>query len=88
MTVLVRCRERHDDAVDATALDLSIEVKGLARRRVDPATWDAIGSVGVHGVMTRAEGFHIDIACVTEANAHAGNASARSGRPTEEKLNG
>jgi hypothetical protein len=88
MSVLVTCREAHDDAVDATALDLSIEVQGLARRRVDPATWDAIGSVGVHGVMTRAEGFRVDIACVTEANVHAGNSSARSGRPTEGKLNG
>lgn len=88
MTLLVRCRERHGDAVDATALDLSIEVQGLARRRVDPATWDAIDSVGMHGVITGADGFRVDIACVTESNAHTGNSSARSGRPTEEKLNG
>ncbi|HEY6800911.1 MAG TPA: hypothetical protein VI121_09725 [Agromyces sp.] len=88
MSVLVRCRERHEDAVDMTAIDLSIEVSGLARRRVDPATWDAIGSVGVNTVMTRAEGFRVDIACMTESNVHAGNSPARSGRPIEGKLNG
>ena len=57
--------------------DLSILVSGVPRRRVDSATWDAIGSVGVHNVVTGADGFRIDIACRVTPNIHAGSPSAR-----------
>lgn len=79
MSVVVRCR---DDAAagggDPTGFDVSIEVAGLLRRRVDPSTWDAIGSVGVHEVVPGAEGFRIDIACRVDPNLPAGSQSARA----------
>ena len=77
LAVHVSCRETADDDAVTTRFDLSIEVSGIARRRVDAATWDAIGSVGIHDVATVAEGFRIDIACRVEPNLHPGSQSAR-----------
>jgi hypothetical protein len=76
MAVHVRCRETADDEAVTTRFDLSIEVSGVARRRVDPAAWDAIGSVGVHDVVPGAEGFRIDIACRVEPNLPPGSSPA------------
>ncbi|MFD4422774.1 hypothetical protein ACFWN7_14905 [Agromyces sp. NPDC058484] len=83
MAVLVRCRERSDDAPDATGFDLSIQVSGVTRRRVDPATWDAIGRVGIHDVVTEAEGFRVDIDCRVDPNVNTGSPSVRTGRQIE-----
>jgi hypothetical protein len=78
VSVDVRCRETAEvgDA-GPIGFDLSILVSGVPRRRLDPATWDAIGSVGVHDVVAGAEGFRIDIACRVEPNPNAGSTSAR-----------
>ena len=78
VTVDVRCRETAEIGDSGPiGFDLSILVSGVPRRRVDPATWDAIGSVGVHDVVPGAEGFRIDIACRVEPNPNAGSSSAR-----------
>ena len=84
LSVHVRCRETTDVTESGpTGVDLSILVSGVPRRRVDPATWDAIGSVGVHDVVPGADGFRIDIACRIDPNLHAGSSSARTGRQIE-----
>jgi hypothetical protein len=78
VSVDVRCRETADVGESGPiGFDVSILVSGVPRRRVDPATWDAIGSVGVHDVVAGAEGFRIDVACKVEPNLHAGSSSAR-----------
>jgi hypothetical protein len=89
MTVNVRCRETGDvPEAGLVSFDMSVEVAGIQRRRVDPATWDAIGSVGVHEVVPGAEGFRIDIACRVDPHIHAGSASARGAARSRGKLNG
>jgi hypothetical protein len=77
LQVHVACRERADESDPDAGFDMMIDVSGVARRRVDPATWDAIGSVGIHNVVTGADGFRIDIACRVMPNTHAGSPSAR-----------
>ncbi|HEX6366852.1 MAG TPA: hypothetical protein VF000_11975 [Agromyces sp.] len=77
-SVTVECRETMDEFEgEVTGFDMSIEVFGLPRRRVDPATWDAIGSVGVHDVVTGADNFRIDIACRVDPHLHIGSPVAR-----------
>jgi hypothetical protein len=77
--VRVTCREAGDP--DSTAFTLSIEVEGVAPRHVDPATWDAVDSVGRHDVATGSDSLRIDIDCrvdpTTPANASAARAAAR-----------
>ena len=79
LTVHVKCRE--PDESDGQAFMLSIDVKGVARRHVDPATWDAVGSVGTHDVIVGTDSLHIDIDCRVDptipANAPAARAAAR-----------
>ena len=77
LTVHVSCRERTDESDPEAGFDMSIDVSGVARRRVDPATWDAIGSVGEHNVVTGVDGFRIDIACRVTPNVNAGILAAR-----------
>jgi hypothetical protein len=89
MKVHVRCRETGDvPEAGLVSFDMSVEVSGIPRRRVDPATWDAIGSVGVHEVVPSAEGFRIDIDCRVDPHIHAGSASARGAARSRGKLNG
>lgn len=89
MTVNVRCRETGDvPEAGLASFDMSVEVAGIQRRRVDPATWDAIGSVGVHEVVPGAEGFRIDIVCRVDPHIHAGSGSARGAARSRGKLNG
>lgn len=82
LLVGVTCRES-DDGHDAepSSFTLSIEVGGVARRHVDPATWDAVGSVGRHDVTAGTDSFRIDIDCrvdpTTPVNAPAARAAAR-----------
>lgn len=69
----VTCREPADASAPETPdLLLSIEVRGLARRRVDPATWDVLDSVGTHEVEAASDTFRIDIDCRVDPNAPAG----------------
>lgn len=75
--VQVTCREASDDNVAEPGFEMSIDVSGVSRRRVDPGTWDAIGNVGAHDVSTGADGFRIDIACRVQPNPHAGSPPAR-----------
>lgn len=77
LRVHVTCRERSDESDPDAGFDMLIDVSGVARRRVDPATWDAISSVGIHNVVTGADGFRIDIACRVMPSIHAGSPSAR-----------
>ncbi|MGW9632151.1 hypothetical protein ACWGST_15755 [Agromyces sp. NPDC055520] len=74
----VTCREP-DDAAHPKSPDvqLSIEVSGVVQRRVDPATWDALGTVGTHDVVSGHETFRIDIDCRVDPNAPAGGMAAR-----------
>lgn len=75
--VQVSCREASDDNLAEPGFEMSIDVSGVSRRRVDPGTWDAIGSVGAHDVVTGADGFRIDITCRVQPNPHAGSPPAR-----------
>lgn len=75
--VRVTCREASDNNVAEPGFEMSIDVSGVSRRRVDPGTWDAIGSVGAHDVITGADGFRIDITCRVQPNPHAGSSPAR-----------
>jgi hypothetical protein len=82
LTVHVTCREIEEgDEAGGNAFRLSIGVNGVARRHVDPATWDAIGSVGTHDVVVGADSLDIDIDCRVDptipANAPAARAAAR-----------
>lgn len=74
----VTCREPADaSAAETPDLLLSIEVTGLARRRVDPATWDVLDSVGTHDVEAATETFRIDIDCRVDPHVSAGVPVAR-----------
>jgi hypothetical protein len=76
--VNIECRETMDEFEgEVTGFDMSIEILGLPRRKVDAATWDAIGSVGVHDVVTGADNFRIDIACRVDPHLHIGSPVAR-----------
>jgi hypothetical protein len=85
LTVHVTCRQPDEgdegDEGEGQAFSLSIDVKGVARRHVDPATWDAVGSVGTHDVIVGTDSLHIDIDCRVDptipANAPAARAAAR-----------
>ncbi|MDQ0895487.1 hypothetical protein [Agromyces ramosus] len=82
LLVGVTCREAdHGHDADPSSFTLSIEVAGVARRHVDPATWDAVGSVGRHDVTAGTDSFRIDIDCrvdpTTPVNAPAARAAAR-----------
>lgn len=79
VSVQVAVRDSSDaERTDALAFDLTIQVSGLARRRVDSGTWDALDSVGDHTVMTVADGFRIDVTCAVDPSAHAGSPAARA----------
>ncbi|KRC58514.1 hypothetical protein ASE14_18205 [Agromyces sp. Root81] len=69
----VTCREA-GEVSDPRSPDvqLSIDVSGVVQRRVDPATWDALGTVGTHDVVTGPESFRIDIDCRVDPNVSAG----------------
>ncbi|PWC03101.1 hypothetical protein [Agromyces badenianii] len=74
----VTCREPDDASEpDVPDLLLSIEVSGVSRRRVDPATWDALGSVGTHDVVAAHESFRIDVDCRVDSSVTAGVPAAR-----------
>jgi hypothetical protein len=75
--VHVSCREASDETLAEPGFEMSVDVSGVSRRRVDPGTWDAIGSVGAHDVVTGADGFRIDITCRVQPNPHAGSPPAR-----------
>lgn len=77
--VLVTCRESVIGTEAGTPrLKVSIDVQGVARRRVDPATWEALGSVGTYEVIAGAEGFRIDVDCRVENIDFAGSPAARA----------
>ncbi|MBM7831183.1 hypothetical protein JOE59_001888 [Agromyces cerinus] len=74
----VTCREP-DAASDPRSPDvhLSIDVSGVVQRRVDPATWDALGTVGTHDVVAGPDSFRIDIDCRVDPNVSAGVTAVR-----------
>ncbi len=88
LEVHLTCREASDDTVAEPAFQMSVDVSGVSRRRVDPGTWDAIGSVGEHNVITGADGFRIDITCRVRPSAQAGSPSARGAARPRGTLNG
>lgn len=88
LRVHLTCREASDEAASEPAFDMSIDVSGVSRRRVDPGTWDAIGNVGEHDVFAVADGFRIDIACRVQPNTPAGSPSARGAARPRGTLNG
>ncbi|HZW41070.1 MAG TPA: hypothetical protein VFE99_02120 [Agromyces sp.] len=84
LAIQVTCRESdegEDGDGDGQSFMLSIHVESVARRHVDPATWDAVGSVGTHDVIVGTDSLHIDIDCRVDptitANAPAARAAAR-----------
>lgn len=74
----VSCREPSEESdPESSDLQLSIDVSGVVRRRVDPATWDALDTVGTHDVVAGPESFRIDIDCRVDPNAPAGVTAVR-----------
>ncbi|GAA1776616.1 hypothetical protein [Agromyces lapidis] len=63
------------------AVHLTIEVPGVVGRRLDPATWDAVGSVGSHGVVAGSDSFRIEIECRTDPTVPVSASAAESARP-------
>jgi hypothetical protein len=77
----VSCREPSEASdPESPDLQLSIDVSGVVRRRVDPATWDALDTVGTHDVVSGPEFFRIDIDCRVDPNAPAGVTAVRAAR--------
>ncbi|MFF2390750.1 hypothetical protein [Agromyces sp. NPDC058104] len=60
---------------------LVIEVSGVVRRRLDPATWDAVGSVGSHDVVAGSDSFRIEIECRTDPTVPVSASADESARP-------
>ena len=56
-------------AQDACACRSSIQTTGVARSRVDPATWDAMRKVGRHIDSQRGGSLCVEIDCVVEKPA-------------------
>lgn len=80
-TVLVRVRTDELDADDSPAvLAIEIEVSGVARRHLDPAMWDALGSVGSHEVVSGTDSFRIELGCPVDPNSPAAASAPRGAR--------
>ncbi len=56
----MRPRER---ARDATTVRVTIVARGLPRRRVDPAIWDAIARVGSYTDSSHGDSVRVDVHC-------------------------
>jgi len=96
ISVTVTSLDADDDETDAAAgaphdgaesarpspvVHIGIEVDGVARRRLDAATWDAIGKVGTHDVVGGPDAFRIDIECRTDPTVPASASAAAAARP-------
>jgi len=77
IAVRLRCPAIDDDHATPHVVDIEIEVFGVVLRRLDPATWEAVDSVGRHVLVAEAESFRIEIEC--QANT-ASSASATVAR--------
>ena len=77
VSVRVSSRESDDEAEDAPDFTLAVEVTGVARRHVDPATWEALDNVGTHDVVAVGDAFRIDIECRVDATAPLNAPAAR-----------
>lgn len=87
--VLVTCRESViGTEAGAPLVNIAIDVKGVSRRRVDPATWEPLGSVGTYKVIVGAEGLRIDIDCRVEKIDIAGSLAARAALRSRGELDG
>lgn len=83
LSVLVTCRDADAEDVDpndvrlydGTRLAIRFDVSGVTARRVDEATWEALGSVGGHDVVVGPDGFRIDIDCRIDPTNRAGTAT-------------
>lgn len=53
-------------AAGMICIPIVISTTGIARNRVDPSTWDAIGRVGVYVDSTESSSLRVDIQCVVQ----------------------
>ncbi|MGR2753201.1 hypothetical protein [Agromyces arachidis] len=90
LRVVVTCRDRDAEttapdempAPDGSRIAIRLDVSGLALRKVDEATWEALDSVGGHDSVAASDGFRIDIDCRVDPTNRAGTATPnRAARP-------
>ncbi|HVL59810.1 MAG TPA: hypothetical protein VM430_00145, partial [Microbacterium sp.] len=77
VAVRLRGPATDDDHTTPHVIDIEIEVFGVVLRRLDPATWEAVDSVGRHVLVAEAESFRIEIECQTNTTSSAGTTVAR-----------
>ncbi|GLU90570.1 MULTISPECIES: hypothetical protein [Agromyces] len=78
--VVVRVRSEPFDDDERGPLAIEIEVSGVARRHLDPAIWDALGSLGSHEVVSASDSIRIELVCPVDPNAPAAASAPRSAR--------
>ncbi|QTX05200.1 hypothetical protein [Agromyces archimandritae] len=67
-----------DENTPGPVVNVTIRAPSQLKRRLDAATWDAIGSVGPHELRVDAESIRIDIACRITVGEPADGASPRT----------
>ncbi len=77
IAVRLRCPATDDDHTTPHVVDIEIEVFGVVLRRLDPATWEAVDSVGRHVLVAEAESFRIEIECQANTTSSASATVAR-----------
>ncbi|MFF2273297.1 hypothetical protein ACFVTX_13530 [Agromyces sp. NPDC058136] len=80
--VIVSSPDGDDDSEHhSPVVRITIEVSGVVRRRLDPSTWDAVGSVGSHDVVAGSESFRIEIECRTDPTVPVSAPAADAAHP-------
>lgn len=63
---------------DAGGVVIRFEVEGVAARKVDAATWEALDNVGAHDIAQRPDGFRVDVDCRIEPTVRGGTSAPPS----------
>jgi hypothetical protein len=83
LRVLVTCRDAEAEEPDpdegrpygGMRVAIRFDVSGVAVRKVDEATWEALDNVGGYEAVAAPDGFRIDIVCRIDPTSRAGTAS-------------
>ncbi|GAA1748947.1 hypothetical protein [Agromyces humatus] len=78
ISVELRSPATDDDHASPSVVEIDIEVFGVVLRRLDPATWEAVDSVGRHDLVAGGESFRIELECQVNFTSSASATAARS----------